>query len=175
MSTDLIQCAWDGTAFVPETAFHRRRASERFGEGEVVMMDVQNERSWKTHAHQFASIADLWANLPEDLAEMPYAKSADALRKHALIATGFCDCETIDAGSKAAAERVAASLSRIATRESGYCVVKVSGSVVRCFTPHSQKARAMAAGEFQRSKTAVLEWIEGLIRAARIGGSDAAA
>lgn len=175
MTSDLIQCVFDGDTFRPASDFQRRLARKRFGEGEVVMMDVQNERSWKTHAHQFASIADLWANLPEDLAEMPYAKSAETLRKHALVATGFADCETIDAGSKAAAERVAATLSRMATLAHGYCVVSVQGPVVRCFTPHSQSVRSMGGSEFNRSKRAVLEWIEDLIQAARIGGSDAAA
>lgn len=163
MSGDLIQCVFDGDTFRPASDSQRRLARKRFGEGEVVMMDVQHERSWKSHDHQFATIRGMWGSLPESLAEMPYAKSADTLRKHALIASGFADCETIDAGSKAAAERIAASLSRMATLAHGYCVVSVNGPVVRCYTPQSQSMRAMGGADFAKSKRAVLEWIEGLI------------
>lgn len=160
---DLIECAWDGDVFRPATPFMLRRAKSQFGEGEIVMMAAENERSWRSHAHQFAEIASLWATLPENLAEMPYAKSAETLRKHALIATGYSDCETIDAGSKAAAERVSVALSRMATLAHGYCIVRVEGPVVRCYTPHSQSTRSMGGKVFQASKTAVLEWIETLL------------
>jgi len=163
MMNDLVQCIFDGDAFHPASDFQRRLARKRFGEGEVVMMDVQNERSWKTHAHQFAAIHDMWSTLPERLADAPYAKSAETLRKHALISTGFADCETIDAGSKAAAERIATTLSRMATLAHGYCVVSVSGPVVRCYTPHSQSIRAMGSATFAKSKQAVLDWIERLL------------
>ncbi|HRP26383.1 hypothetical protein [Thauera sp.] len=161
--SDRIQCIFDGRAFNPATPYQLRIARDRFGEGEIVMMAVENERSWRSHAHQFATIADLWQTLPDHLSEMPYAKSAETLRKHALIETGYADCETIDAGSKAAAERVGASISRMATLAHGYCIVKVSGSVVRCYTPHSQSVRSMGAKVFQESKTAVLGWIEELL------------
>jgi hypothetical protein len=161
--SDLLQCTFDGRAFEPSTPHQLRLARERFGEGEIVMMEVQNERAWKSHAHQFATIADLWANLPERLAHMPYAKSAETLRKHALVECGYADCETIDAGSKAAAERVAATVGRLATLAHGYAIVSVSGPVVRCYTPQSQSARAMGGKVFQESKTRVLEWIDGLL------------
>lgn len=161
--SDLLQCTFEGGAFAPSTPHQLRLARERFGEGEIVMMEAQNERSWRSHAHQFAAIADLWANLPESLSHMPYAKSAETLRKHALIACGYADCETLDAGSKAAAERVAATVGRLATAAHGYCIVKISGPVVRCYTPQSQSVRAMGAKVFQESKTRVLEWIEALL------------
>lgn len=161
--SDRVQCTFDGRAFAPSSPHHLRLARDRFGEGEIVMMAVENERSWRSHAHQFATIADLWQTLPDHLSEMPYAKSAETLRKHALIETGYADCETIDAGSKAAAERVGAAISRMATLAHGYCIVKVSGSVVRCYTPHSQSVRSMGAKVFQESKTAVLGWIEELL------------
>ncbi len=160
---ELIQCAWDGEAFRPASPFQLRLARDRFGEGEIVLMSVENERSWKSHAHQFAAIHDLWANLPEGLAQMPYAKSAESLRKHALIECGYADCETIDAGSKAAAERVGAAVSRLASLAHGYAIVSVNGPVVRCYTPHSQSVRSMGGAVFTKSKTAVLEWIEHLL------------
>lgn len=158
-----IACVFDGEAFAPRSPMQLRLARDQFGEGEVVMMTAQHERSWTSHNHQFATIADLWENLPERLAQMPYAKTAETLRKHALIESGFCDCETVVVGSNAAAERVAASLSRMATLAHGYCIVVVEGAVVRCYTPQSQSARAMGGKRFQASKTAVLEWIEAKI------------
>lgn len=167
MSEALIRCVWTGTAFEPETPFQRALAAKEFGEGEVVLICAEGERSAASHRHEFAAIRDMWATLPESLAEAPYAKSAEALRKHALIATGFADVETIDCGSKAAAERVGAYAGKLATKAHGYSVTKVSGPVVRVWTPHSQSYRAMGKDEFRRSKDAVLSWIEGLLENAR--------
>jgi hypothetical protein len=161
-----LQCIFDGRAFAPSTPLQLRLAREAFGEGEIVRLTVEAERSWRSHNHQFATIADLWANLPERLAAMPYAKSAETLRKHALIECGFADCETIDAGSKAAAERVAATVGRLANLAHGYAIVAISGPVVRCYTPQSQSVRAMGGKEFTRSKHAVLEWIDALVQEA---------
>lgn len=163
MAGDLILCTWEGGKFAPRGNVHTARAHDLFGEGEIVTLEISHVRSTKSHNHQFASIAEAWANLPERLANMPYAKNPESLRKHALIACGFADVETIDAGSKAAAERVAAYVGGLATRAHGYCVVQVNGPVVRCWTPRTQSYRAMGAAEFQRSKQATLSWIEGLI------------
>ena len=162
-----IFCVWTGEVFEPHRKAQLDKVEEAFGAGEIVVVTVEAERSWRSHKHQFASIRDLWANLPESMSEMPYAKSAETLRKHALIVTGHADCETIDAGSKAAAERVGAYVGSLAGRAHGYALTKISGRVVRCYTPHSQSVRAMGAQTFQKSKTDVLEWIEGLIGAHR--------
>ena len=162
-----ISCVWTGEVFEPRSKAQLDKVEEAFGAGEIVVVTVEAERSWRSHKHQFASIRDLWANLPESMSEMPYAKSAECLRKHALIATGYSDCQTIDAGSKAAAERVGAYLGQLATKAHGYAIVQVSGSVVRCYTPYSQSVRAMGAEMFTRSKQDILEWIEGLIGAHR--------
>lgn len=156
----VIPCVWDGEAFRPRGHAHAARCRERYGVGEVVMIEAQAERSWRSHNHQFAEIRDLWASLPESLSEAPYAVSPDALRKHALIATGHCDVETIDAGNKAAAERVAAYVGALATKAHGYSIVRTEGPIVRCWTPQSQSVRAMGGKAFQKSKTDVLEWIE---------------
>ena len=161
--SNVVPCVWDGEVFSPRGDLHAKRCRNKFGAGEIVMIEAQAERSWKAHRHQFAAIRDLWANLPESLGNAPYAKSAETLRKHALIATGYADCETIDAGSKAAAERIAAYVGALAIKAHGYCIVQVRGPVVRIWTPHSQSARAMGGDVFQKSKTDVLEWIEGKI------------
>jgi hypothetical protein len=133
-------------------------------EGETVIVEIERARSMRSHRHQFAEIAEMWATLPESMAELPYAQSPETLRKHALIVTGYCDVETIDAGTKAAAARIAAYVGDLARKAHGYAIVKVEGPVVRCYTPHSQSVRAMGSETFQESKTKVLDWI-----AARIG------
>ena len=117
------------------------------------------QRTQASHNHQFAEIADMWVTLPEWLADAPYAQSPETLRKHALIATGHCDVAIIDAGSKAAAERVAASMAPMATRAHGYAIVKADGPLVRVFTPHSQSYRAMGKERFNASKSDCLDWI----------------
>ena len=162
--SDPIMCIWRDGAFYPSGNYHTARCHDRFGEGELVALEVEAERSVRSHRHYFATIADLWQNLPERLAEAPYAKTPETLRKHALIATGYADCETIDAGSKAAAERVAALVGTLATKAHGYCIVKVSGPVVRCYTPQTQSYRGMGAKLFQSSKDSVLDWIETLVK-----------
>ena len=159
-----ILCEWSGEAFVPRPGSHMRRAAENFGAGEIVTIEAVNERSMKSHRHQFAELRDMWQTLPESLSEAPYAKSAETLRKHALIVTGYADVQTIDAGSKAAAERVGAYLSALATQAHGYAIVKIEGPVVRVFTPQSQSTRAMGGRVFAESKRAVLDWCEGLLR-----------
>lgn len=159
----LIRCAWDGDAFRPSSAMHAHRAREAFGAGEIVLLNVQNERSMISHRHFFATLHDLWANLPERLAGQDYAKSPDTLRKRALIATGFANVETIVCGSKAAAERVAAYVGVLATKVHGYAITEAAGNVARCWTPQTQSVAGMGAKEFQRSKTAVLEWCDALL------------
>lgn len=133
-------------------------------EGETVIVEIERGRSMKSHRHQFAEIREMWETLPESMSELPYAQSAETLRKHALIVTGYCDVETIDAGTKAAAARMAAYVGDLARKAHGYAIVKVEGPLVRCYTPHSQSVRAMGGKVFQESKTKVLDWI-----AARMG------
>ena len=164
MTGAMYPCVWTGAAFEPSSAGHARRAAQDFGAGEIVTLTPCEDRSLATHNHQFASIADAWRTLPESLANQPYAQTPDTLRKHALIRAGFCNLAVLPCGSKAAAERVAAYVQHSDTMAHGYCIVEVDGSVVRSFTPHSQSMRAMGKAEFQRSKTAVLEWIDGLLQ-----------
>jgi hypothetical protein len=154
-----IAAVWDGSGLI----LRRNSAAlldEAFGAGETLALEVQAMRSMNSHRHYFATLRDLWANLPETLASAPYAKSPETLRAHALIATGFADAASVDCGSKAAAERVAAFMASAG----GYAVIQVSGSVVRRWTAQSQSVRAMGGREFQRSKVAVMEWCETLVK-----------
>jgi hypothetical protein len=155
----MIRCRWNGEALAPVGHYGLAAARELMTPGDTVIVEVDHPRSPATHNHQFAEIADAWRHLPEALQQMPWAANPDTLRKHGLIVTGFRNVETVDAGSKAAAERVAAILSRHAIAAHGYAITQARGPVVTCWTPQSQSMRAMGAKEFQRSKEAVLNWI----------------
>lgn len=132
--------------------------------GETVTVSIERQRSRKSHRHQFAWVNDAWLNLPEHLSDMPWAETAETLRKHALIATGFHQTYTIDCGSEASARRVKAALVSAEAHAHGYALGRVRGPVVQIWTPESQSYRAMGGDRFKASKAAILDWI-----AAQIG------
>ncbi len=134
-----------------------RLAASRFEGGCDYLLAEVEHRSGATHRHEFAWVREAWLSLPEYLAdEFP---SEDHLRRRALIATGFYDERRVDAGSNAAALRVAAYMK--AKDEFAHVVVRGSWAVER--VAKSQSRRAMDRAEFQASKTAILDWIAELI------------
>lgn len=132
-------------------------------EGEVVFAEVERGRSAASHKHQWAWIAEAWRHLPESMADQSFARSSEALRKHALIETGYCNCEVLTFAGPSAAEQAAPFMLRLATQAHGYARAEIDGRMVRVWTPHSQSHQAMGGARFQASKTAVLGWIAGLI------------
>ena len=138
-------------------------AREAMDDGDIVIVSIDHPRSQATHRHQFAEINDAWRHLPESLHDAPWAASAEALRKHALIVTGYADTYSIDCGAKATAERVRMALWAAETGRHGYAIASVRGPVIMVWTPQSQSMRAMGGKRFQESKTAVLDWIAGQI------------
>lgn len=169
MSDDdkLIRCQWTGEALEPQGNWSRNWLIETLDTDEIVMVEVNRIRSGKSHRHQFAEIKDLWETLPESMQDLPYARSPTALRKHALMATGYYDAETIDAGTEAAAERVAAMAKRWTDTTHGYSIVQVRGPIVTIYTPQSQSYKAMGAELFKESKSRVLDWINQKIQEPR--------
>lgn len=136
---------------------HRSRADRQYVEGEIYRLAVHEERSSNSHSHYFASVTEAWKNLPEKIAaEFP---TADHLRKFALIRTGFRDERKVALASPAEAERIAAFVKPL----DEYAVVTVEGQVVTIYTAKSQSYRAMPKGEFQASKTAVLDYLASLV------------
>ena len=124
-------------------------------DGGDVVLSLSTPRHMAEHRAYFAQIAEYYANIPEQLEEMPFAASTEHFRKHALIATGYADVQSIDCGHKTTAERVAARLRGVGD----YSVVKVSGPVILHSVARSQSVRAMPNGEFKKSKKDVLEWM----------------
>lgn len=147
-----IAFRWDGEAMYPIKA-HARRAGAEFVVGETYTMTPVEERSAQSHRHYFACIQQAWANLPDvALEQFP---TSEHLRRFALIKTGFADRREIVASSKAEAMRLAAFVRPM----DGFAIVTVEGCAVTVWTARSQSMRAMGKPEFQRSKTAALEYL----------------
>lgn len=144
----------DGGAMVPIRA---QSAARRYKDREEYVFVEYHDRSLESHDHQFAFIGEAWKQLPEKV--MDLYPSPLALRKAALIDTGWFDEELIDCSTKAAAERVAASI----RKRSDFSLVIIRGVFVIIRDAKSQSRRAMEKKDFQASKTAILEWVAALI------------
>jgi len=162
MSEMALMALFRGGAFIPFKR-HANYISANLSDGDKVYLLVQHERSAKTHRHQFAWLSDAFDSMPDRFTGAPFMASPDALRKHALIATGFCETVTVSAGSNAAAHRVAPAMADLARKAHGYAIVEVSGQLVTCKTPLSQSMRAMGKDTFQKSKDAILNYVAGLL------------
>lgn len=145
---------WDGDAMIPLAP---RRADQEYVVGEVYTLVAHEDRSDASHNHEFAWLTEAWKNLPERLAEL-YPSPAH-LRKRGLIEAGFYDETAVDAGTAAAAIRVA---SAFRAREE-FALVIVRGPVVLIRTAKSQSRRAMDKATFQASKTALMEVVAEMI------------
>lgn len=157
MTAPPIMFSWDGETMTPASQFMARLADKHFVIGEAYRLIEDHERTTKTHNHYFASIAEAWRTLPEQLAEE--YPTAEHLRKKALIRAGFADERSIVCASKAEAQRVAAFIKPM----DHYAIVIVSEATVRVYTAQSQSKKAMGAKTFQESKRAVLDFIDGLL------------
>lgn len=147
---------WDGDAMVPLPGF-RKIADRSFVVGQKYRLEEVQERSTATHNHEFAWLKEAWMSLPEAVAgDYP---SPEHLRKRALIEAGFYNEEIVDAGTNAAALRVASAFRH---REE-FSVVIVRGPLVCIRSPKSQSRRTMDKSTFQESKSKIMEVIADLI------------
>lgn len=158
-STNIIY-EWDGEAMRPLPRYHNL-ANAEFVVGERYRCEVQEDRSWVSHKHQFAWLHEAWLTLPEHVAAR--FLNEEQLRKHGLIDGGFCDSTTVVCNSRSEAERWCKHLK---SREPD-TIIKISGNVLIQFTAHSQARNAMDAKTFQRSKDAVLNYVAGLLETER--------
>lgn len=154
-TTDII-FEWDGEAMRPLHRFHNLCNAE-FVVGEKYRCEVQEDRSWVSHKHQFAWLHDAWLSLPEHVAAR--FLNEDQLRRHALIAGGFCDSTTVVCASRAEAERWC---QHLRAREPD-TIITISGNVLVQFTAWSQSRKAMDGKKFQASKQAVLDYVDNLL------------
>ncbi len=145
---------WDGEVMRPR---HARLADKHFVVGETYTLAPSEDRSSVSHNHEFAVIAQAWENLPESLAAL--YPTPEHLRKRALIEAGYYTEILTDAGSNAAALRVASHLRAI----DEFSLAIVRGPIVCHRRPQSQSRRAMGREAFQKSKQAVLEVLSAMI------------
>lgn len=153
-----ITFVWTGTAMVPLPRFNRQ-CDEQFVVDEEYPLAVLEARSRASHNFYFATIHEAWVNLPEAIA--PQFPNDETLRAWALVKTGYCTeknfvCET--AGH-------ARSLAMNLRSRSPLAVIVLKGNVVQVYDPMSQSAAAMGKEVFEQSKTAVLDYIAGMIEA----------
>lgn len=141
---------WDGEAMRP---LNPRAADRQYVVEEIYRLEPREDRSAASHAHYFAALNNAHDNLPADLAER--FPTPDALRKYALIRTGWRDERSIVASSKAEARRLAAFIKPM----DEFAVVSVHDAAVIVWTAKSQSMRAMGKADFQRSKDDVLGFL----------------
>jgi hypothetical protein len=147
---------WTGEAMVPLARFHNV-ANAQFTVGEYYRMEALEERSLVSHRHFFACVHDAWLNLPDKIAvDFP---TDDALRKHALILTGFREERKFVASSPIEARKIAAF---IKPRDE-YAIISVNGNIVIEWTAKSQSMKAMGKQAFADSKDKVLGFVADLI------------
>jgi hypothetical protein len=149
---------WNGEAMEPLPRFHNL-ANSQLCIGQTYRLVEEEERSEVSHRHEFAWLREAWQNLPEAISDdFP---TSEHLRKRALIATGFYNEQIIDAGSQAAALRVAIGVRAIPGEDFSHIVTR--GGLVVIRRAKSQKRSQMGAADFQASKTAILEWVANLL------------
>lgn len=141
---------WDGDVMRP---LHPKRADAFYTVGERYIMAPICQRSDASHRHEFAWLREAWMSLPEALADQ--YPTTEHLRKRALIDAGYYDETIVDAGTAAAAVRVATAFRSI----DDFSLVIVRGPYVIRRTAKSQSRCAMGAAVFQQSKTAIMEVI----------------
>lgn len=135
----------------------KRQCDEQFVVHEEYPLTILEARSRVSHNHYFASLHEAWSNLPEDVAAR--FPSAEHLRKWALVEAGYSTEKNFVCESKDHARRLALFARSVDT----FSVITLSGNIVRIFEAKSQSAAAMGAEEFQKSKTAVLDIVAGLL------------
>ena len=147
---------WDAerSVMIPRSPQYANRL---FVDGEAYRLVVHEERSTDSHRHYFAAINEAWTNLPDEQAER--FPTPDMLRKYALIETGYYTEHEFAASSKAEALRLAAFIRQI----DEYAKIVIRDNIVIRRAAKSQSYRSMAKEDFQKSKTAVLDFISALV------------
>lgn len=149
---------WHDKVMWPHGRF-KAECERDFVDGQVYVMEPVQASSEASRRHFFAQVREIWLTLPENLSEQ--YPNETILRKHALIRCGFCDQQTLVCSSKAEARKILEFVRRIDPNS----IIDIRDNVIVLYTAHSQKRKAMGAEAFQKSKTAVLDYISGLIDA----------
>ena len=158
---------WDGEHMVPEPRFVAR-CNHQYVVGEVYRLVNEEERSSATHNHYFASLTELYTQLPHDIADR--FVNLEHFRKWCLIKEGYTTEQTFVLHSHEEAMIFAALFGRYEP----YAVIIIGGSMVKIYIAESQSRKAMGAKRFQQSKTAVLDLASSLVGVSREQAEDEA-
>src|SRR5215207_1444516 len=148
---------WDGEAMHPAAPVFAKRCDEVFVIGQRYNLVEHQTRDADYHKQQFAWIREAWKSMPERFADQ--FPSPEHLRKKALIECGYYNETIVDAGTNAAALRVALVLRAI----DDFAHVIVRGPAVVRRVAKSQSHRTMDRKEFAESKDAILDHIAALL------------
>ena len=152
-----ILCEWTDDGTFKPLGRHAKACDSAFVVGQRYLVEAELPRNMASHRHYFAQIKDAWSNLREDVAEQ--FPSPEALRKFALIRTGYCN-ETMRVFQT---HKDAVMAAAFVAGLDDFAVVEVSDNVLRCWRAKSQSVNDMGADEFRASKEAVLTFVAGMI------------
>lgn len=155
-----IEYHWSGEAMIPQPR-HMARAKHQYVEGEIYRLENVEERSTATHNHFFASLHELYTQLPEDVADRFI--NIEHFRKWCLIKCGYASEQTFVLQDHNEAMVFAALFGRYEP----YAVIIIGGQVVKIYIAESQSRKAMGAKRFQESKTAILDLASSLVGVTR--------
>lgn len=129
----------------------------QFVVGQEYALEPVAERSMKSHNHYFATLSEMYDNLPEPVAKR--FPTFDHFRGWCLVQTGFAHEKVYACDSNKLARQLAAGIRSFAE----YAVISISDNVVHVFEPMSQSIAAMGGGDrWRESKEAVLNLAESM-------------
>jgi hypothetical protein len=143
-----VVSVWDGEHFVPLKRF-AKLCDAQFIIGERYIVEVGWQQSAAKRAAFHATLADIFASLPDDIASKYL--SVEHFRKTLTIKAGFATQQDEICASRAEALRLAA----IVRGREPYSVVEVSGNIVRIWTALSTAGHAMDGKKFSECVDAV--------------------
>lgn len=142
----------------------RERCDKELVCGEVYSLGIIEERSSKSHSHYFASLKQAFDNMPDRYGFM----NVEHMRKWTLIRTGWCHIRSHILSTEQDAAETYKALAEDRTGMDGhYDIIEHKGRVVTIYRAMSQSVRSMGKEDFQLSKTAVLDYVAGLLETSR--------
>lgn len=154
-----IACVWDGDHFVPLQR-EAKRCDEVFVVGRRYVVEVMDLQSAAKRAMFHATLNDIYASLPDDLAQRWL--NVEAFRKWLTIRAGYAEERQIIYATKTDAERSVLLAQALAP----YAIVERRDCVVTVWTAKSTAARAMDGRTFSKLVDDVLA------KAAEVTGID---
>ena len=132
-------------------------ARRQYDDGAEYPLIVELSRDMRSHRHFFAQINDGYDSLPEGIA--PRFNSPEHMRKWLLVETGWFDEKEFECESEANAQKMA----RFCRDTDRYARVFLLGKKVIVRRAKSQDLSSMGREDFEASKKAVLEALDGLL------------